>query len=147
MQEIGIKGEWSDTTAGGPPNAGELARSDRGKGHSDFYNNPKVVLRWKRRVEDTFAVTVRVEILGDGPTAVGLRVYRKAKLHRSAPLAEKLVLETIQPAARSLEHTFTFHKNDGFFAFVPFLPQAGTQGKWALSVRSMQAGLKVDSYF
>ena len=149
-RSIGIVAEFEESTAGGPPEMGEIARSEKKKNVvAPYLQNPKVVLHWKsmRRVEDLFTITVRAEVR-DCNCPFGLRLYKKTKPHQTQPLFEKNVIEEVAPSGTAeLKVEFTLDKSKGPFCIVPFLAEKGTTGKVVISVTTDQPGLSLEQYY
>lgn len=147
-QTSGIPAEWSEDSAGGPPEIGAIARAEkRGGTEAAFWRNPKFVITMKssRRVQDDFTVSVRLESKGD--FGVGLRLYKKTKSHKPKPLREKNVLETINPAAaHNIVHEFKLQKKQGPFVLVPFSEKEGLKAKFNISITSKEPGLILEMY-
>jgi hypothetical protein len=146
----GITCEFADATAGGPPEVGEIARSEKKHDlNAAFLSNPKVALHYKssRRIADSFTLTIRVE--SKGLTApYGLRVYKKTKRHQTYPLVEKNVIEEFAPVSGDFfSHELHLEKKQGPFCFVPYTEKKGQQGKVSISVTSVQPGLSLEQYY
>lgn len=147
---VGITAEFTETSAGGPPEVGELARSEKhGDTNASFLANPKIVLHYAsaRRIHDTFEISLRIEAR-DIQTPFGVRIYKKTKPHQRSPLREKNLLEDIAPAGNTmLTKKLILEKRLGPFCFVPYTSTKGSQGKLSVSVQSLQPGLSLEQYY
>ena len=150
-KSVGIVCEFIDSSCGGPPEAGEIARSEKKKDlNATFLMNPKVVLHWKsqRRVEDSFSITVRMEGRNLDNAPFGMRLYKKTRPHQTQPLKEKNCIEEIVPAGvGDFSHDFHLDKSNGPYCIVPYTASKGQTGKVVVSVTTLQPGLTLEQYF
>ena len=132
---------------GGPPEAGPLARAEKegdGKGVA-FLQNPKLVLRFKKRqVDEHFHVRLRVEPQFQHEV-LGVRIYKKTKPHQRMPLHPKNILEDFEPTGKTT-YDLELDRDQGPFCVVPYAKTAGTTGKVNVSITTSER-VKFEMYF